>query len=415
MTQQNVAEDTQTYDVGGVLLPRPFKIRRFGHFGFNVGDIDAASAFYVNDLGFQVTDQADLLEELSGPVLAKARQVVTDPRMIFTSNSSDHHALLLAHRTFGTFVGNDRYAKDNTISQITFQAGSLEEVVRAEAYLRERGVRIGRVGRDMPGSNWHVYFLDPDGNTVELYYGMEQIGWNRRSKPRAMHNRGFRSLPPLPQISEAAERAEALERGIDLDSGWRPAGTGQPDAYDVGGVLLPRPFKVTKLGPLSMFTEHLPEMLTFYTKVLGLEVVEESSISGARAVFLRSGTEHHTFALVEKSVRSSLGLSERTSCLAIGLEVGSYSQLRDATAFLGERGHVRVELPPELYLGIDYAAHFRDPDGHLMQLYYYMEQVGWDGSPRPAAQRRVVHPTWPQTLAALSDTYADQTFMGPLG
>ena len=26
----------QLYDVGGVMLPRPFKIRRLGHFGFNV-------------------------------------------------------------------------------------------------------------------------------------------------------------------------------------------------------------------------------------------------------------------------------------------------------------------------------------------------------------------------------------------
>ena len=27
---------TERYDVGGVYLPRPFKVRRLGHFGFNV-------------------------------------------------------------------------------------------------------------------------------------------------------------------------------------------------------------------------------------------------------------------------------------------------------------------------------------------------------------------------------------------
>ena len=31
-----MASITQRYDVGGVMLPRPFKIRRLGHFGFNV-------------------------------------------------------------------------------------------------------------------------------------------------------------------------------------------------------------------------------------------------------------------------------------------------------------------------------------------------------------------------------------------
>jgi hypothetical protein len=44
-----------------------------------------------------------------------------------------------------------------------------------------------------------------------------------------------------------------------------------------------------------------------------------------------------------------------------------------------------------------------------------MEQVGWDGRPRPAAQRRRVGPDWPQTIEGLPDTYTDQTFQGPLG
>ncbi|MEA2641432.1 MAG: hypothetical protein QOF51_2826, partial [Chloroflexota bacterium] len=40
------------YDVGGVMLDRPFKIRRLGHFGFNVLDMPAARHFYVDLLGF---------------------------------------------------------------------------------------------------------------------------------------------------------------------------------------------------------------------------------------------------------------------------------------------------------------------------------------------------------------------------
>ena len=35
------------------------------------------------------------------------------------------------------------------------------------------------------------------------------------------------------------------------------------------------------------------------------------------------------------------------------------------------------------------------PDGHCIQLYYYMEQVGWDGRPRPAALRRHVQDPGP--------------------
>ena len=78
------------------------------------------------------------------------------------------------------------------INQITWQTGALSEVIGAYHYFNEREVPIMRVGRDMPGSNWHVYCYDPDGHVNELYYGIEQEGWNGRSKPRDMYYRGFR-------------------------------------------------------------------------------------------------------------------------------------------------------------------------------------------------------------------------------
>ena len=49
----------QRYDVGGVLLERPFKIRRLGHFGFNVTKVEACREFYGDLLGFTVSDKAD--------------------------------------------------------------------------------------------------------------------------------------------------------------------------------------------------------------------------------------------------------------------------------------------------------------------------------------------------------------------
>jgi catechol 2,3-dioxygenase-like lactoylglutathione lyase family enzyme len=231
-----------------------------------------------------------------------------------------------------------------------------------------------------------------------------------------MHYRAFSAVPPLPQMSEAAEVQEALDRGFDIHSGWSPSENHLKETFDVGGVLLPRPFKVTRLGPISMFTERLDEMLVYYTGLLGFRIVEEADFLGKRIVYLGSGSEHHTLVLADKALRSRLGLSEHTSCLSIGMEVGSYSQLQAATQHLTETGHTLVdEIPPELYRGVDYAAHFRDPDGHLICLYYYMEQIGWDGKPRPQSQRRTVRSPWPDTIEPLSDTYADQTYMGPLG
>ena len=47
------------FDVGGIRLERPFKIRRLGHFGFYANDMKASLRFYRDLLGFQVTDTLD--------------------------------------------------------------------------------------------------------------------------------------------------------------------------------------------------------------------------------------------------------------------------------------------------------------------------------------------------------------------
>ncbi|PXX03268.1 catechol 2,3-dioxygenase-like lactoylglutathione lyase family enzyme [Mycolicibacterium moriokaense] len=406
---------TKTYDVGGVRMARPFKIRRFGHFGFNLDQLDEAVPFYTDELGFRITDDMNLFDMLDGGMLAHARTVVTNPRMLFTSNSSDHHAVLLAHKTFGTLIGNDAIAKDNTVSQITWQVGTLDEVLDGAEYLTANDVQMVRLGRDMPGGNWHAYFLDPDGNTLELYYGMEQIGWDRNSKPHAMHYRGFDSAPPRPQMSEAAEIREALSRGIDIHSGSRPSESHLEEKFNVGGVLLARPFKIVGLGPFSLFTHHLDTMAEFYTTIMGFQVTEEATCAGRRVVYLRHGTEHHSMVLLDKALRTDLGLRPDASCLSVGMQVGSYHQLLDAVEFLEARGREIVELPSELHLGIDYAAHVRDPEGHLIELYYSMEQVGWDGRPRPASQRPTITTPWPDSVDAQSDSYIGQTYLGPLG
>ncbi|MBI3801454.1 MAG: VOC family protein [Deltaproteobacteria bacterium] len=400
------------YNVGGVLLPRPFKVRRLGHFGFNLAQLEEGVRFYTQLLGFRLTDELNLSKI---PELQKMLAGLQDPRLFFTSHGSDHHALLLAHKSLGAIFGDDAGSPDVTINQITWQLGTLEEVVNAYQFFKEKGIEIRRVGRDMPGSNWHVYIRDPDGHTIELYYGIEQVGWTRHSKPMAMYYRRFDQAPSLPQMSEAMEIEDALQKKIDITSGHRPT-EDLPNTYNVGGVLLPRPFKVTRIGPVGLFVQDVSRAEAFYTEMLGFVKTEEVNFKGRRCVFLRNGTEHHSLGLFSRELRQELGLSAHTTCMTFGAEVGSYEQLRSAVHFFQEKGARLVEgIPPELHPGIDYAAHVQDPDGHCIQLYYYMEQVGWDGKPRPKEQRRVVKGEWPEALEPLSDTYVDQTFQGPLG
>jgi len=215
-------------------------------------------------------------------------------------------------------------------------------------------------------------------------------------------------------MSESMEVEEALRKGVDISSGHQYREP-LPSAYDVGGVLLPRPFKITRIGPVGLFVKDVAKSVGFYTEMLGFVETEEVSFRGRRCLFLRNGPEHHSLGLFPKELRQELGLSAHTSLMTFGVEVGSYAQLRNAVMFLRDRGMKSVNIPPDLYPGIDYAAHVLDPDGHVIQLYYYMEQVGWDGKPRPKELRRAVREEWPEVLEPLSDTYADQTFQGPLG
>jgi catechol 2,3-dioxygenase-like lactoylglutathione lyase family enzyme len=398
------------YLVGGVRLPRPFRIRRLGHFGVNVADPEVTRGFYERLMGFRISDKLDLTARF------KPEDVPSMGPMVgyFTRHGTDHHSFVFFPRK--ALSANYKHASEFpevTTNQITWQVGSLREVVEGLEYFRKLGLRIHRAGRDSPGSNWHTYPFDPDGHVNEVYYGIEQIGWDGLSKPMAMHEFRYTEAPGLPHRSEYAEVVAGHARGVDPNAGWRQV---EPlaETYDVGGVLLARPFKVVRVGPVRLFIKDLDRALAFYRDVLGLSVTEEITWNGHRCVFLRANTEHHSLALYPTALRAELGLNPDTTLFSFGMQVADYAQLKGALGFLGEHGVAIRKLPPELFPGIDYSAFACDPDGHLVQLYYAMEQVGWDGRPRPAGLRPVIdNANWPDTVEALPETFIGEPFLGP--
>jgi hypothetical protein len=151
---------------------------------------------------------------------------------------------------------------------------------------------------------------------------------------------------------------------------------------------------------------------------MGLTVTHETEYEGHRCVFLRVNTEHHSLALYPLALRSKLGLSTHTTCMSFGVQVANYRQLRDGIAYLRQKGVTVREVPPELSPGIDYSAFAIDPDGHAIQLYYYMQQVGADGSPWGGALQAngaSSVATWPTTVEARPDTFSGEAFLGPWG
>ena len=192
--------------------------------------------------------------------------------------------------------------------------------------------------------------------------------------------------------------------------------TAREKKHNVGGVALERTFKITRIGPVNLFVDDYEALKRWHIEVLGFSLTEEVQWQGERCAFLRRDNERLSLAIFPMSWRKKLGLSETASSLSFGLQLANYQQLKAAVSFLRDHG-VRVEtdiIPPELHPGIDYAAYAFDPDGHCVELYYYMEQVGWDGKPRPKELRRKVDPNnWPDLLEPLSDTYTGEPFVGP--
>ena len=407
-----MATKQKTYNVGGVQLDRPFKIRRLGHFGFNVVDMDAGVHFYRNLLGFKMSDMNNFAANPERAKLLKEKGI-EDARGRFFHYGGDHHAFVLFPKTALDAMRGADPDNDNNINQITWQTGSLAEVVNSVDYFAEHEVHINRSGRDMPGSNWHTYVLDTDGHTNELYYGMEQIGWDGRSKPLDMYYRKFTEKATLPQPSEEDEVEEAIAKGIDIFSGFRDT-EDLPRKYDVEGVLLARPFKITKIGPVDIFVDDVDKAAQFYVEEMGFTLTEDVQHEGNRFAFLRAGTEHHSLSLWPKSKREEMGFWKGSTCVSFGVEVGSYEQLRNAVAFLKEQGVEIRDVPTDLHPGVDYTVYAIDPEGHAIQLYAYMENVGWQGSPRGGGTHTPVA-EWPETIEPVSDSFADQTYMGPLG
>lgn len=411
--QQTRPAAAEQFVVGGVRLPQPYRIRRLGHFGINVADPEVSKDFYTRLLGFRVSDPIDFTGRLP-----EVQMATLGPRVgYFMRHGTDHHSFVIfPRRLLDVLYGSPKEFPQVTTNQITWQVGSLREVSGGFDWFKKRGKRIHRAGRDLPGSNWHFYPLDPDGHVNELYYGIEQIGWDGYSKPHDMYGTRYREPPQLPHKSELAEVNAALESGVDSRSGWRAEREAMEERFEVGGVLLARPFKIVKVGPVRLFVPDMERALGFYRDDLGLALTEEIDWRGHRCVFLRANSEHHALALYPMALRAELGLNPHTTLFSFGLQLADYRQLRDAISFLKGEGVAIKYLPPELFPGIDYCAFAIDPDGHAMQLYYYMEQLGWDGRTRPAELRpRIDNDCWPETVPAASDTFLGEIYFGPYG
>lgn len=73
-------------------------------------------------------------------------------------------------------MGGARKLDQSSLNHFAFEVGTIDEVFRARAWLRQQGVPIHFEGRRRAGCQLAVEFKDPDGNNLEIYWGLDQIG-----------------------------------------------------------------------------------------------------------------------------------------------------------------------------------------------------------------------------------------------
>jgi catechol 2,3-dioxygenase len=142
---------------------QPFQIQKIGHLVLNVADLEASVRFYTEMLGFQISD---VYEEDLVP-----------GGMVFMRCNSDHHGIAL--------VGSGKPGPRNELNHFALEVATLDELFAAREFFRVRGVPIVAEGRRRAGSQISVEVQDPDGNHVELYWGVDQVDTAGHIRPRS--------------------------------------------------------------------------------------------------------------------------------------------------------------------------------------------------------------------------------------
>ncbi|MEY2942508.1 MAG: hypothetical protein RLY97_522 [Pseudomonadota bacterium] len=136
--------------IGQAVVTEPYlsphtRIVRLGHVVLNVSDLAAAHDFWVDGLGFAVSDRvggvAEWLRAWPNPL---------------------HHSLALLQHSA------------NTLHHINFMVSDMDDV--GGAMNRMKGADVPIVfgpGRHLPSTSIFLYYLDPDGNSAEFSFGME--------------------------------------------------------------------------------------------------------------------------------------------------------------------------------------------------------------------------------------------------
>ncbi len=153
------------------MMPRP---RRIGHVGIVARDLARMVEFYCDVLGMRVADR------MTFPETSPIRDGV------WLRIGTDHHVLSMFDLREGEAAPEpqDSYPiPKGGLHHVAYEMASFEDLKRAAKQVREREIPLQGMRTGGPGCQLRLYFWDPEGNIIELYWALDQIGWDGQSRP----------------------------------------------------------------------------------------------------------------------------------------------------------------------------------------------------------------------------------------
>ena len=129
------------------------KPKQLGHLVLRVRDLDRSQSFYEDVLGLQVT-------------------TAIPGRMVFLSAGEASHELALMS------VGADAPGPEQGrvgLYHFAWEMESFEDLRQIYGELKQKDVKVGGGGNH--GISIGVYFFDPDGNEIEVFYELPRDQW----------------------------------------------------------------------------------------------------------------------------------------------------------------------------------------------------------------------------------------------
>ncbi|OGP53664.1 MAG: hypothetical protein A2X89_10155 [Deltaproteobacteria bacterium GWD2_55_8] len=144
------------------------RIQKIGHIGLFCRDIKKMTEFYTDVLEMKVSD-------------------VNERGMVFLRFGADHHSFNLVPMPEEMKEKGDG---PQALQHIALEVADLEELKKIKKHLQSKGVKgHAKVKHEGPGNNYVYDFADPEGNNLQFFCGMDQIGWDGKSRPKEQWNR----------------------------------------------------------------------------------------------------------------------------------------------------------------------------------------------------------------------------------